>query len=157
MSSSNAPRGPICVYCRQDAKLVCNGCNEAPGIDGKVVAKMWYCGAVCQRSHWKTHKELCKPHQARKTLYRAGAMAQLAFYLYREKIFDRLIAKTEKKHNGLYLYEGYYGETQFLVPFPKDLFPDENDKLAVLTYLSSTDAIAYMLEMIEWMVKGAYP
>ena len=40
-----------CAFCfRHDPKLLsCKGCKTA-----------WYCGKECQRSHWSSHKNVCK-------------------------------------------------------------------------------------------------
>lgn len=42
------PIAPICDACGTTAHLVCSKCRSAR-----------YCGAVCQRAHWATHKALC--------------------------------------------------------------------------------------------------
>lgn len=91
--------------------------------------------------------------QERKILYRAGDTVQLLFYMYREIVFDKLIAKVEKKENEILLYEGFY-EDDCIIPFPAAYFPGEREKQAMLTYMACDDAVGYMHEVLKVMVKG---
>lgn len=91
----------------------------------------------------------------RKILYRAGEMAQMAFYAYREHTFDLLIERVEKNGKDLLIYEASYGKTQeCYFQFPDHLLPDERDKQAVLTYLTCGDAVGYMHELFKTLLDG---
>jgi hypothetical protein len=67
--------------------------------------------------------------------------------MYREKLFDKVILKIEKKDRKLILYEDDEREFatpyDFLQPFPSDLFVDPKDKMAILNFMACTDAVSY--------------
>lgn len=142
-----------CVKCEKGATKSCSACREGISDTGGHVDTTWYCGTDCQKAHWSSHKVTCKAVQERKILYRAGDIAQLLFYMYREIVFDILITKVEKTDRKVLLYEGEYKENCF-VPFPTALFPEEREKQAVLTYLACGDAIGYMHETLGNMLKS---
>ena len=75
------------------------------------------------------------------------------FYGYREVAFERLINKVERKGRTLYLYEGDY-TWRCLVPFPAAMFPNEEEKRAVLMYKTCNDAVAFMHTMMKVMLEG---
>ena len=54
------------------------------------------------------------------------------------------------------LFEGLY-QDEILVPFPKALIKDENEKKAVLTYLACGDAYAYLDVLLKTMLAGKLP
>lgn len=101
------------------------------------------------------HKSICKASQERQILYRAGESAQLAFYTYREVVFDKKITRVESDGKNMILHEGYY-DTDLLIPFPTELFPCLADKQAILSFLSCSDAVGYMHEIIKAMLTGEY-
>ena len=51
---SSAKKDPVRYPC-QNCGLVSKGCSRCSGC-----LKARYCGAVCQKQHWKTHKQLCQ-------------------------------------------------------------------------------------------------
>ena len=53
MSASASASAHSCTHCGMSALLQCSRCNTTP-----------YCGSVCQRTHWKTHKSSCTPAAA---------------------------------------------------------------------------------------------
>lgn len=52
----------------------------------------------------------------------------------------------------MYLQEGYY--TSLLVPFPANLFADEEERNAVLAWLACNESVDLMHEVIKTMLKG---
>ena len=78
----------------------------------------------------------------------------MAFYVFREKVYDQKIERVEKKGNSLFLYEGYYEDDRVILPFPHHLLPNEPDKQAALTFLTCSDAIGYLHELFRTMLKG---
>jgi len=100
----------------------------------------------------------CKRLRARKSLYNAGTVLQELFYVYREKLFDKLIAKVEVKGRKLYVQEGLYPKPissyDCVQTFPKGLFSNESDKRAVLVHLACSDAVCWMQEVVEDVLAG---
>jgi len=80
----------VCANRDQPARLLCSACKETPEYEDQTT---WYCSQTCQHTHWASHKLQCKMFQSRKMLYRAGSFLQEAFYMYREKVFDKLIIR----------------------------------------------------------------
>ena len=141
-----------CARCGKQAQKMCSACQGAPEGEGGHV-DIRYCGANCQKDDWENHKKMCRAFQYRKILYRAAETAQALFYDYRETVFDRKIARVERIGNEMLLYEGRYHEDCF-IPFPTSLFPNEDDKKAVLTHMACTDAYGYMDVVLNAMLKG---
>lgn len=144
-----------CAHCRKDAILVCNGCHQARDAFGNEVAKTWYCSPNCQIQDWRKHKAACRLAQDRRSIYRAGRTAQLAFYRYLEQFFDLGIAHVEKKGDDIYLYEGLYDDFDKL-PFSWSFFTNEEDKLSALTYLTCGNALGIVHILMEVMIPGEH-
>ena len=136
---------------------MCGACSRSLNAEGAEAKPTRYCSPNCQKKNWSSHKISCKESQARKVLYRAADTAQALFYVWREIVFDILIAKVEKKGKELVLYEGVYGASDCFVPFPDSLIPDENDKKAVLAYLACGDAYGYLDVVLKLMLGGVTP
>jgi hypothetical protein len=152
-----------CAQCSEPATQVCIACKDAPDIGDNITEKAYYyCNRQCQVAHWSTHKSICKRLQTRKALYRAGSTLQKVFYMYREKCFDKLVARIERKngkmyiHEGVYNYEGMISEMDFLETFPESLCESEEEKLALLSHIACSDAVAWLHELIKFMIGGQY-
>ncbi|KAK4962350.1 hypothetical protein LTR66_011803 [Elasticomyces elasticus] len=143
-----------CACCGSDAILACSGCKGAPG-SGQHYEQVCYCNAACQKADWVNHKPTCIALRNRKTLYRAAETAQLVFYAFCEIIFDISIDRVKEDKNVMYLYEGHYGTYggRLLMPFPSHLFPQLQDKHAVLSFLTCTE-VGYFFEVIDRLFKG---
>ncbi|KAK0111680.1 hypothetical protein ONS95_002025 [Cadophora gregata] len=133
-----------CAHCGKAAERACTGCNDVPAIDDDI-NPIYYCSSACQKEDWQYHKKLCKRLQIRKLFYRAGSVLQEMFYMYREKMFDKLITRMEKSQGHLIVYEGRYNpvittETDCLIPFPTQLCQTEEDRKSVLVHLACDDA-----------------
>ena len=148
-----ASQSGLCARCHKDTKKFCARCkwtsDNFPGVE---VTKTYYCHTACQKEDWINHRTVCKAIQERKSLYRIGLIVQNVFYKFRERVFDQLIVKVEREKDVTYLYEGLYSST--LVPFPSELFPDEQERNAVLVHLSCGDSVAYMHEILKTMLEG---
>ena len=103
--------------------------------------------------------------QSRKMLYRAGSFLQEAFYMYREKVFDKEIIRIEEAAGKLRIHEAPLTEgpkidVDFLHRFPTALFsgPEkEQKKKALLTMLACTDAMAWMHDLAKYLLNGQLP
>ncbi|KAL8635448.1 MAG: hypothetical protein Q9228_007059 [Teloschistes exilis] len=148
--------GESCDHCGQPAALCCSGCVESPTLGGISPPRTFYCSPKCQRAAWDIHKKICSTLSARKRVYRAGNMIQKIFYAYRERAFEKMFTKIEVEGDTMYMYEGEYGEDQYLVPFPHDLFSSEEDKWAAFTFHACSDAVAFMCHLLKMFLKGLY-
>ncbi len=153
MSSTAASQSGLCARCHKDATKFCPRCKWTPdNFPGAEATKTYYCNSACQQEDWIDHKTVCKATQERKSLYRTGLIVQDVFYKFRERVFDKLIVKVERKEDVTYLYEGLYKST--LLPFPSELFPNEQERNAALVDLSCDDSVGYMREILETMLEG---
>lgn len=142
-----------CAKCQKSASTRCQGCLGGIDKDEQRI-DTYYCGVECQKAHWPIHKSLCKHRKARKQLYRAGQLARDAFYAYRERTFDLLVKKVEKRGNKIHVWEGWYAPGQGFAKFPVAMVPDQADKKALLTHLACSDANAYMYNLIRESLEG---
>lgn len=142
-----------CTSCRNDAKHHCPSCYKAPDFDGQQLYTTWYCGRECQTQDRESHKRGCNAAQARRSINRAGIIAQSAFYMYLERFFDAGITKVEVKGNKLYLYQGK-NDPNLLMPFPGKLFSSEEDKHAALTVLACDNALGFVYVILKTMLPG---
>ena len=144
---------PRCSRCDKNATKHCPRCFE--GIDrAGLETKTCYCSAECQKADWASHKKECRHLQDRKQLYRAGETIQSAWYAYRQRLFDILIEKIEKRGEDIYIWEGQYKLEQILAAFPAELFSDLKDKQGILTFLACSDGMAYMHDMMKRAIEG---
>ena len=136
MASADVPlHMNVCSNCTKRAGAVCVACKASPSPDfTSHGTAIYYCSKACQIAAWPKHKASCKNSQSIRSLYRAAETIQKAFYIFREKTFDKLITKVEEKDNFLLLTEGYYEKNEVFVPFPEALVKDERDRQAVLTH-----------------------
>ncbi|KAJ8067308.1 hypothetical protein OCU04_004663 [Sclerotinia nivalis] len=145
-----------CAQCQAPTQKKCAGCSSQ--LDDETQAFTYYCNQSCQAKYWKSHMSSCKAHQARKRLYRAGDTLQEIFYRYRHAMFDKKIVKIERKNGKLYIHEGEYPDMtsnlDILHDFPEKLVQNKEDKQAILTFLAAFDAIAWMKDATELLLKG---
>ncbi|KAH7386508.1 hypothetical protein BKA64DRAFT_759242 [Cadophora sp. MPI-SDFR-AT-0126] len=96
-------------------------------------------------------------------LYRAGDLLQQIFYVYREKVFDRRLAKIEKKGSKLYVYDADLTEAymkkpltihRLFAPFPEKVCETIEDKQAVLVQSASEDGIAWLHDIAKHILTG---
>ncbi|KAE9362604.1 hypothetical protein N431DRAFT_475780 [Stipitochalara longipes BDJ] len=147
-----------CFRCNKPATSCCAGCKDAPA---PVRNDTYYCSTDCQKASWKNgHKEICRLVHTIRTLYRAGAFLQEIFYKYRERLFDHNILKVEKKNGKLYLHENERGKkanllslSSFVFPFPVHLCTTVADRHGIASYLSCSDALAWMHDVIKYLLK----
>lgn len=78
----------------------------------------------------------------------------MAFFLYRKVFFDKQILRVEKKKGEINLYEGSYNREDILYPFPAPLFPNQDEKRAVLVFDCCEDAIGIMHHFTTTVLRG---
>lgn len=145
-----------CAHCEKDGKLVCNACHHAPDLHGGTVDTVWYWSPDCQIAH-SQHEFACNVAQDRRSLYRAGATAQLAFYRYLEKFPDPIYTRVEKREEHLYLYTYEDGEDKAAtLPFIWKACDNEEDKLTLLTLLMCGNSTGFVHVLMDIMLPGEY-
>ncbi len=151
--------GYKCAHCHKHASRQCVACKDSPSID-KRTESSWCCTTKCQKADWDAYKDLCRSLKERRDLCRAGDLLQDIFYLYREKLFDRLIDQIELRDGKSYIQEGHYAphltEYNSLVPFPESLCQDPLDMKALLVHLSYDHAVAWMANITKHILDSIY-
>ena len=69
-------------------------------------------------------------------------------------MFDKLIARIEKKDGKLYVHEGCYKDFGLLMRFPSAMFENLPDRQAVLAHQSCDDGVACMHDSIKYFLAG---
>ena len=116
--------------------------------------KTFYCNTDCQKAGWAIHKTLCNHLRRQKRLYRAARLIQDAFYTYRRRMYDVSIARIERKGSAIHVWEGPYGLTQCLVPFPNHLILGKEEEESLLSYLTCSDALTCMYDLKRQLLDG---
>ncbi|EPE24783.1 HIT/MYND zinc finger-like protein [Glarea lozoyensis ATCC 20868] len=160
-SPTTAPRSNsdfadrVCVKCSTPASLTCSGCKSTT-----TDANRRYCSAACQRDDWDEHKMDCKHAKVKNIqarFFRAAIILENIWEAYREKLFDKLITKIEKKDGSLVLHENddrwFNSPYDMLEPFPFHLLPEPSDKLAVLNFMACGDTLAYLNDVVELLFR----
>lgn len=142
-----------CVKCGQPGALFC----EHADINGQVDTTT-YCSKTCQAADWPAHKAGCSIERQRLKLCRRGELLQHIFYIVRAQAFDSYITKVEKDQNGLlHVYEACPPDDDNVLsklpPLPLQTF-DEDDKKAVLSYLTCTWSQALQVGLAEKAFAG---
>jgi hypothetical protein len=98
-------------------------------------------------------------------LSRAGEILQEIFYLYKEKIFLKKVTSIEVKGDKIYIEVENVDNTTQITKLPTfaellQACPSKNKcgsngvKKAVATYDASSDAVAWMHDMVKYMLDG---
>ncbi len=143
----------VCAHCRKAATKFCNGCHPALDAEGGHFETVWYCSAKCQKEDWQFHKSDCKKAQARKSLYRVGETAKLAFFRLVERIFDLDVVGADVKGDTLYILEGPKDRSIFN-PFPSEHFHSDQDKQAAMAWMNCGSSEDYVQVLVETMLQG---
>ena len=143
----------ICAHGRESATLLCYGCYKAPDAEGGHVETVWYCSANCQKADWKFHKHDCRRAQARRSLYRVGETANLAFFRFVERTFDLHIVGVEDRGNVLYIHQGPQDRSTFN-QFPSEHLKSDQDKQAAMARMKCRASEEYVQILVEDMLQG---
>ncbi|EHL02285.1 hypothetical protein M7I_1628 [Glarea lozoyensis 74030] len=113
-----------------------------------------------RRDDWDEHKMDCKHAKVKNIqarFFRAAIILENIWEAYREKLFDKLITKIEKKDGSLVLHENddrwFNSPYDMLEPFPFHLLPEPSDKLAVLNFMACGDTLAYLNDVVELLFR----
>ncbi|KAH6663165.1 hypothetical protein B0J14DRAFT_277971 [Halenospora varia] len=142
-----------CSACNKPATNVCNGCKGLPGYDSRPIERN-YCSEQCLKVDWPDHKLNCKRAQLRESFFRAGAVLQDVFYIFRESMFDMAIRKVEQHLNGtIYIHQlprpPVSLDVEMLQPLSKDLELTDEQKHAILSYGAGEDALVWLYPLAD--------
>lgn len=147
-----------CACCGTPASRRCIGCIEGVDQHGNL-SPTAYCSRECQEADWKKHKVECRYANYRKQLYRGALLVQQAFYIFRLIAFDFELAEVRSINGSLRIRVDRSELSSGAAPlynFPDHLFSNFDDKKAVLCWLASDEAIAYMHELFSKTLKGKF-
>lgn len=61
LSSNHHHHGGCGCGCDAEQQHVCGVCGKVATLRCSRCKAVWYCAAACQKAHWPTHKQSCKP------------------------------------------------------------------------------------------------
>ena len=163
MSSSEAIPELVlisCSLCPRAASKTCLGCKDTPVFetDNPKTIRPGYCSPACQLDDWPSHKQLCEKLQARKLIYRSGAILQDIFYTFEELTWELDVWNIEKKDNECFVHirvnRSAYRPFISFKDFPHLLVPNDEDKKALLALYRCDESVAWMSELVEYFLKG---
>tara|TARA_R110002003_G_scaffold110_5_gene9295 strand:+ start:7427 stop:7861 length:435 start_codon:yes stop_codon:yes gene_type:complete len=131
-----------CALCNKPAALTCSRCRAAT-----------YCSAVCQKAHWREHKQTCNTANLDQTVHRAGALLQKLVLIWCEHAQTKNITSIQDTGAHLLLRQGPCRPDQFY-PFPRHLVKDEAQKKMALTVSMCSESLAYFADILSQMLKG---
>lgn len=144
-----------CAHCGADANQRCSRCSEGVDVDGGP-SPTYYCTTDCQKADFSKHKAICRIANARKQLYRAADLLKEVFLELRHAAFDIDIQNVVRSREGrLQIHEREYNGRP-LYNFPNALVTGVEDRAALLTFLSCTDAPAHLYELTKKIGKGLW-
>jgi hypothetical protein len=160
----SVPGNSTCTRCQAPATLPCVGCQDAPILDPQIHSAS-YCNISCYKADKDKHEETCKQLQVRKLFYRAGDILQEIFYVYKEKIFLNKILSVKVMENGdvgLTMDNMDNAKQMAMIPtfaelfqkFPGNKCGSRGARKAVLTYNAGSDAVAWMHDMVKYLLDG---
>ncbi|KAK5163939.1 uncharacterized protein LTR77_010334 [Saxophila tyrrhenica] len=144
-----------CEPCGTPTSRRCSKCNEGLDAEGLSTNPTYYCATDCQTNDRPTHRSNCQSANARKQLYRGAQFLQDVFCAFREVAYDINIADIKEVDGKLHVcvsLKNFTAPTFF--PFPNHLVRNKDDKKAILTLLSCTDALATMAELVRMCFDG---
>ncbi|PVH78503.1 hypothetical protein DL98DRAFT_590246 [Cadophora sp. DSE1049] len=150
--------------CGKPCDGLCAGCCDTPGQQDT-----YYCSSQCQDADRPSHVQMCKAVNTLRTLHRATESVQDIYYMYRAKMFDRLVTSIEKTEEGghtqLTVHENRSSrptnDLDYLHKLSHKLFDEEyqddednenKDKKAILTHGVSAQSIVWMHDLIGYFL-----
>ncbi|KAF7191793.1 hypothetical protein HII31_06838 [Pseudocercospora fuligena] len=116
-----------------------------------------YCSTRCRSDDRDSHLKRCNQQNVVRSIYRAGELLQDAFYTWRRTAFDVNLRRIRKDGETLAIEEDVFlvpdGKSVFF-DFPDDQLPDTNDKHKLLSFLSCSEASAWMYELVKKSFEG---
>lgn len=145
-----------CANCETEAILKCAGCIGAPEYQPVDSTNVSYCGRVCQKKHWPSHKPRCKTMRQRRKLLRAALVFKKAFLTYREVIYDIQLTKIEFQDGVLHLHQKqrHIAAPCIRGPFPDHLTTNAEHREAALAFNQCTAAMSLLGRLVQKLLAG---
>ncbi|KAK3673966.1 hypothetical protein LTR78_006168 [Recurvomyces mirabilis] len=146
-----------CSRCGRASAVNCEKCAEGLEQNGEP-SQILYCGRQCLEADKKAHASDCGLRIDRLQLFRAGKLVQDAFLQSREQPFDLCIESVKKNGHRLIMKEPkvYKKNGPIYFEFPNEMFDNERDKKAMLTWMTCSDGLAQMFNLLEAAVQGLF-
>lgn len=144
-----------CAQCSKPATAACKGCKGMPDGAGRGKVEVNYCGVTCQKEHWPIHKVDCKAAQVRRALYRVGDLAKAMYIMFHKVTWKMPMGNLFNSGRSWIVYPppNYTGKSH-MVPFPSEVFPEECDKEAILSWGNCNSALDHMHNLLKLLLKG---
>jgi hypothetical protein len=119
-----------------------------------------YCGRECLIRDRSKQEIVWEQFELERAIIRTADTLQKAYFAFREPLFERSIVKIEERVDELVLYQkdaDLVKKKGWFVDFPNCLVKDELTKKAVLCVLMDREPLAYLLDIIHYLLDGRVP
>jgi hypothetical protein len=145
-----------CVQCHGPANERCSGCLGARSYGKSKPDVTFYCGPVCQKTHWDQHKPECKMLQDRITLSRAASLLQAT--MYRICMQASYISFTGVRVEGntihLHEYNGFLSRTPNMQPLVVGSNVAQDVIEAISVHLASEKALIFLHDFAKELLSS---
>lgn len=150
-----AQQSRACASCGKSTTQRCSRCTEGLDKTGSL-SPTYYCSKECQAANFEDHKAVCRNANARKQLFRAGAILQEVYYFFREATFDEPICNVRVDGGKLHITVPEYSKDRGMVLYPlsEDQIADTMLKKSLLTWMNCEQAWLYMEDLTRKLLEG---
>jgi hypothetical protein len=116
-----------------------------------------YYGRECLIRDRSMQETIWEQFELERAIIRTADTLQKAYFAFREPLFERSIVKIEERADELVLYQkdaDLVKKKGWFVNFPNCLVKDELTKKAVLCMLINREPLAYLLDIIHYLLDG---
>lgn len=106
------------------------------------------------------HSSICEELELERAIVRTADTIRKAYFAFREPLFERVIVKVEERDHKLVLHQENADISRTpgrFVNLPRHLIQNEGIAEAILCFLVGREPLAYLLDLIRYLMDGKVP